>query len=331
MNEIVIDSSANRSLRVVVVSSSGFDYFLPYIESDDIDLVGVMDMSLPKPREGGLSGSEKIVCFLRRLKRLRSDWKAKRKLCNRDCRYYKYNQYQFDELERRLHEMEPDVVIVYKMPIFKSHILSIPKIGIINIHPSLLPKYRGGSPILWMSKNFDLKGGVTVHMMDIKEDTGPILAQQEFDIASGMSETEILNRAIHEHGIPLSLNVVRDLAQGRCSPLVQKGGSPTEYAYNKKPDQIWHLIDWEAWGLEHTWHMLRCRPFWKDRLPPHKGWRSWVEWEIGNYVQAFNDNGPGQVLSVAGGYAISHKEGWIKIKPVIRPSQIIRRMLKVFS
>lgn len=300
---------------------------MPYAESDDVDLVGIIDMSLP--REIPKSKSEKIIEFIKRNRPLGCKLRMKRLARRRNCSFYQYRGNQVDELEQRLRELEPDIVVVYRLPLLKPEVLSIPKIGFLNIHPSLLPKYRGGNPILWMSKNYDLNGGVTVHFMDEKADTGPILGQESFAIESGMSADEIEHRAIYEVGIPLSLQVVRELAQGKCSPIAQQETSPTEYAYRKKPDQIWQMIDWEAWSLEHTWHMLRYNPFWKTKLPDSKGWRSWVEWRIGEFIREFNDTAPGQVLNVGGGYAISHKEGWIKINPVLHPPHIIKRLFKV--
>ena len=72
-----------------------------------------------------------------------------------------------------------DLLVVYgfnwKLP---AAVLGIPRCGVINIHTSLLPKYRGPAPVLWAIRNGDPEIGVTIHRMDERFDTGPILAQR---------------------------------------------------------------------------------------------------------------------------------------------------------
>jgi methionyl-tRNA formyltransferase len=58
-------------------------------------------------------------------------------------------------------------------------VLSIPQYGVVNVHCSMLPKYRGPAPVLWAIRNGDPHLGVTVHRMDEEFDTGPVLAQQD--------------------------------------------------------------------------------------------------------------------------------------------------------
>ncbi|MFC4562838.1 methionyl-tRNA formyltransferase [Nocardiopsis mangrovi] len=77
-----------------------------------------------------------------------------------------------------LQNYRPDVLIVFgfawKLP---RYVLDIPRLGAINIHVSLLPKYRGPAPLPWAIRNGDSTGGITVHRMDDDFDTGNILAQ----------------------------------------------------------------------------------------------------------------------------------------------------------
>jgi methionyl-tRNA formyltransferase len=79
-----------------------------------------------------------------------------------------------------LQEQQPDLVLVYtfkyKIP---EILLNIPKYGFLNVHFSLLPHYRGPSPVFWQLKNGELRGGITIHRMNEEFDSGPILAQQE--------------------------------------------------------------------------------------------------------------------------------------------------------
>jgi methionyl-tRNA formyltransferase len=85
-------------------------------------------------------------------------------------------------------ETRPDVVLVfgfgYKVP---SELFDIPKKGFYNVHFSLLPAYRGHSPVFWQLKNGETTGGVTIHKINEKFDDGPVLAQQPVAIFPGDS------------------------------------------------------------------------------------------------------------------------------------------------
>ncbi|GAB2521048.1 methionyl-tRNA formyltransferase [Nocardiopsis aegyptia] len=85
-----------------------------------------------------------------------------------------------DGLALALESYRVDLVIVFgfawKLP---RSVLEIPQLGVINVHVSMLPKYRGPAPLLWAIRNGDPTGGITVHRMDEDFDTGNILAQQD--------------------------------------------------------------------------------------------------------------------------------------------------------
>lgn len=87
------------------------------------------------------------------------------------------------ETDEKIRALQPDMIVVLAYgEILPGEILSIPKYGALNIHPSLLPKYRGASPIQAAILNNDAKTGVTVIQMDEKIDHGPILAIREVPI-----------------------------------------------------------------------------------------------------------------------------------------------------
>ncbi len=82
-----------------------------------------------------------------------------------------------------------DVILVATFnQIIKNDILNLPNVLIVNYHPSLLPKYRGPSPISWMILNGERKAGITIHLLTNEIDAGDIILQQEIDI----EEKEIL-------------------------------------------------------------------------------------------------------------------------------------------
>lgn len=94
----------------------------------------------------------------------------------------------FTTVKQYLTEEQPDVVFVfgcgYKIP---SELFRIPKFGFFNIHFSLLPAYRGSSPLFWQIKNGESASGITIHQMTDAFDAGDMLAQQELPILPGES------------------------------------------------------------------------------------------------------------------------------------------------
>jgi methionyl-tRNA formyltransferase len=85
------------------------------------------------------------------------------------------------ESEQKLKELRPDLVILGGARILKKNIIAIPRIGILNAHPGLLPKYRGMDVIPWAVLNRD-DVGVTVHFIDERIDAGKICAQRKIEI-----------------------------------------------------------------------------------------------------------------------------------------------------
>lgn len=98
------------------------------------------------------------------------------------------------QIIKKLSSLKPDlfIVVAYGL-ILPPEVLNVPSNGCINIHPSLLPKYRGASPIQETIINGDKKTGTTLMLMDEKMDHGPILAQRELEIRN--SKSEILNKS----------------------------------------------------------------------------------------------------------------------------------------
>ena len=81
-------------------------------------------------------------------------------------------------LERLLRAYEPDVCLCFGYPwLLPPEVLAIPPLGVLNGHPSLLPRWRGPFPIAWTVREGDPELGLTFHLMDERFDTGPILAQ----------------------------------------------------------------------------------------------------------------------------------------------------------
>ena len=113
-----------------------------------------------------------------------------------------------------IHEARPDVIVVACFPWrLPRTVLELPRLGCLNIHPSLLPRWRGPDPVFWAYRQGDRETGVTVHRMDAGFDTGPILAQQPMAIPVGSRAPE-LARTLMAAGGRLAAELLPELARG---------------------------------------------------------------------------------------------------------------------
>lgn len=134
----------------------------------------------------------------------------------------------------------PDVFVVASYgKIIPKEILDIPKYGALNIHPSLLPRWRGPSPIQYTILNGDKETGVTIMLMDEKMDHGPILAQQELGISK--AKYLQLHDALANLGAELLIETLPKWLAGEIKPVPQDESKITYSKMLKKEDG---KIDW---------------------------------------------------------------------------------------
>ena len=139
-----------------------------------------------------------------------------------------------------LSQISPDVIVVVAYGrILPPSILKLPPLGCINVHASLLPKYRGAAPIQWAIMNGEKKTGVTTMLMDEGLDTGDILLQDETEISSD-DNAATLGRRLSRMGAPLLCSTLEGLQNGSIRPHPQEG-EPSFAPPLKKEDG---MIDW---------------------------------------------------------------------------------------
>jgi len=136
----------------------------------------------------------------------------------------------------------PDILIVVAFgQILRKELLDIPRWGAINIHASLLPKYRGAAPIHWAILNNEAKTGLTAMRMNQGLDTGPILLQEE--VAIGQDETAgQLHERLAGHSGDFLLRTLKGLEAGRLKKKPQDHSGAT---YAPKIDRQMSLIAWD--------------------------------------------------------------------------------------
>lgn len=118
-------------------------------------------------------------------------------------------------------ELQPDFIIVVAFgQILPKEVLDIPKYGCINLHASLLPKYRGAAPINWIIINGGKSTGNTTMLMDVGLDTGDMLLNSEFEITENMTAGE-LHDILMDNGPELLIETIYKLVSGEIKPRKQ--------------------------------------------------------------------------------------------------------------
>ena len=131
---------------------------------------------------------------------------------------YQPQRVKTPEVIELLRGLEPDLIVVAAFGQFlPKEILEMPKYGCINVHASLLPKYRGAAPIHYVILNGEIKSGVTIMQMDIGMDTGDMLAKAEVEITPEMTMGE-LHDSLKEIGGKLLLETVEKIKRGEITP-----------------------------------------------------------------------------------------------------------------
>jgi methionyl-tRNA formyltransferase len=127
------------------------------------------------------------------------------------------------EFKKRLQKLNPDLIVVVAFRILPEEIFSMPQRGTINLHGSLLPKYRGAAPINWAIINGETETGVTTIFIKKDVDTGDIINNQKVEISENMTAGE-LHDELASLGAKLLLKTCIDISNGIAITKIQDEG-----------------------------------------------------------------------------------------------------------
>lgn len=136
----------------------------------------------------------------------------------------------------------------------EKEIIDLPVIGTINVHPSLLPKYRGPNPYLQTILHGEKYSGVTFHLMNEKFDAGSILAQRKIEILDGDTGKELKNKTIFQARL-ICADLLEKLQDGFVIPVEQDEKEATYYG-NVKPEEM--TLDFENETSSQLLHRIRA-------------------------------------------------------------------------
>lgn len=221
---------------------------------------------------------------------------------------YQPAKIRLDGLED-LRALKPDLCVTAAFgQILSQEVLDVPTIGTVNVHSSLLPKYRGSAPVNWAVLQGETKTGVTTMMTDKGLDTGDILLTREVDILPDETAGELIDR-LAPIGAELLIETIGLLAAGNCPRRKQDESQMSYFPMLKKE---MGLMDWRL-----TAHALQCRV---RGLSPWPGCYTMIGGEtmkIWKTRECAGENGvqPGTFLSAAPqkGLVVQTGEGALEI------------------
>lgn len=160
---------------------------------------------------------------------------------------YQPEKVKTPEFVQILRDMNPEIIVVAAFGQFLSkEILDMPKFGCINVHASILPKYRGAAPIQYAIIKGEKESGVTIMKMDIGMDTGDMLDKVIVPISENMTMGE-LHDELMVKGADLLLEVMEQIQAGTANPIPQNNDEAT---YATLLNRSMECIDWSKTAKE---------------------------------------------------------------------------------
>lgn len=176
-----------------------------------------------------------------------------------------------------LESLRPDIIIVVAYgKILPKEILAIPQYGCLNVHASLLPKYRGAAPMQWALLNGEKETGVTVMRLDELLDTGDIILQKKISIEEN-DDVLMLSKKIFAEGSKLLLKALKQIKEGKVKYLQQNNAQATNAPLIRKESGE---IDWRKtaaeihnrvramipWPVAHTFYREKLLKIWQSEI-----------------------------------------------------------------
>ena len=171
-----------------------------------------------------------------------------------------------EEATAELKGLKPDLVVVVAFgQILSQEILDIPPHGCINVHGSLLPRYRGAAPMQWCVINGETKTGITTMMMDAGLDTGDMLLKEELTIGPDMTLEEVHDNLM-EMGAQVLMKTIEELRAGTLKRVPQEGESNYAPMLTKETGHI----DWQK-SAQEIHNLVRGLNSWPGAYTAHEG------------------------------------------------------------
>ncbi|MDA8163322.1 MAG: formyltransferase [Desulfobacteraceae bacterium] len=186
----------------------------------------------------------------------------------------------------------PDVILsCYFRHMIKEDILNIPKIAALNLHGSLLPKYRGRCPVNWQIIHGETKGGVTLHHMVKKADAGDIVAQREVEISDTDTALSLFKK-MEDAAYGLLKESIPKVLEG-TAPRIPQDHSLATYFGGRRPDD--GIINWDLSAVQ-IYNLIRAVTWPYPGAFSYLGGKKLIIWQ----AEPMNDKGLGLATGMIG-------------------------------
>lgn len=214
-----------------------------------------------------------------------------------------------------LKNLNPDFIIVVAFgQILPKEVLDIPKFGCINLHGSLLPKYRGAAPIQWSVINGEKIAGNTTMLMDVGLDTGDMLLKNEVEVSRFMTSGELYEE-LKATGAELLVETIKKVVNGEVTPIKQNDDEST---YAPMLSKEIAKINWNKSAEEIHNHIRGMNPWptattlYDDKI---------MKIYASDFEEGKSSKEPGVILKVdKNGIVVATKEGSLIIKKLQFPN-----------
>ncbi|WFA09815.1 methionyl-tRNA formyltransferase [Tissierella sp. Yu-01] len=212
--------------------------------------------------------------------------------------------------------LNPDIIVVAAYgQILKKEILDMPKYGCINVHASLLPKYRGAAPINWVIINGEVNTGIAIMKMEEGLDTGDVILSKSIDINDNDDYLTIHDK-LADIGGKLTVEAIKELAEGRAnfSPQDDSKSSYAPMIYKETGH-----IDWNKSGVE-IFNLVRGLKPWPIAYTDYNGEN--LKIHKVEFIEQTNKDIYGKIEKVSkDGIYVNVKDGYIIIKELQFPGK----------
>ncbi|WP_456455967.1 methionyl-tRNA formyltransferase [Thermovibrio sp.] len=210
------------------------------------------------------------------------------------------------ELKEILEEIKPDLIVVAAYgKILPEWLLNLPKYGILNVHASLLPKYRGASPIQWAILNGEDETGVTVMKVIPELDAGPILSQEKVKIEEE-DNAKTLHDKLASLGAELLVKTIPEFISGRIKPVPQDEAKAT---YCPQIRKEMGRVNWKE-GSREIFNKVRAFYPWPCAFTSFRG----KGIKLIKVRPVEGEGRPGEVIGVKGGLKVATGKGALLIE-----------------
>lgn len=211
--------------------------------------------------------------------------------------------------QEEMEKLQPELIVVAAFGQFlPKTLLDLPRFGCINVHASLLPRYRGAAPIHYAILKGETEAGVTIMQMDVGMDTGAMLSKVSVPVGPEMTQGE-LHDILKEKGAQLLLDTIPQLAAGNLQPVPQPAGEAT---YASLITRDMEKLDWNK-TAEELHNQIRAFDPWPGSftlLPDGKRLKIWKS----RVLETTGQDLPGTVLRAdSRGFWVACGQGSLEI------------------